>query len=171
MVEQDLKSLSRRLKARVDYDSFEDIHRRRTDGEALNIAKALEANFYPPGSDVEARIKSHIDRHNERVVTQLQTALFAQKKRLADAERSLATKATKKALEDKRIACNKIDWHLKKLAALKRTELQPADSRIFPFWYAPLIVMENGERVIRPMRYHCRPHAKPASYRKRFDGL
>jgi hypothetical protein len=83
---------------------------------------------------------------------------------LADAERLLATKETKKALEDRRIASSKIDWHLKKLAALKRTELKPSDSRIFPFWYAPLIVMENGKRVIKPMRYHCRPNGKPASY-------
>jgi hypothetical protein len=37
----------------------------------------------------------------------LEAALFAQKKRLADAERTLATKETKKALEDKRIASKK----------------------------------------------------------------
>jgi hypothetical protein len=145
--------------------------RRRADGQAFNIGKALEANFYNPQSDAEMLIKAHIDRYHEQTGKQLETALFAQKKRLADAERSLATKETKKALEDKRIASNKIDWHLKKLAALKRTELKPSDSRIFPFWYAPLIVMENGKRVIKPMRYHCRPNGKPASYDKRYDGL
>jgi putative SOS response-associated peptidase YedK len=171
MVEQDLKSLARRFNALVDYAGFEEIMRRRADGNAINIGKALEANFYGPESDVEARIKKHIDRYHEQVGSKLEAALFAQKKRLADAERALASKETKKALEEKRIASNKIDWHLKKLAALKRTELKTSDSRIFPFWYAPLIVMENGKCVIKPMRYHCRPNGKPASYDKRYDGL
>jgi putative SOS response-associated peptidase YedK len=171
MVEQDLKSLARRFNAQVDYASFEEMMRRRADGEAFNIGKALEANFYNAQSDAEIRIKAHIDRYHEQTGKQFETTLFAQKKRLADAERSLATKETKKALEDKRIATNKIDWHLKKLATLKRTELKPSDSRIFPFWYAPLIVMENGKRVIKPMRYHCRPNGKPATYDKRYDGL
>ena len=51
MVEQDLKSLARRFNAQVDYAGFEEMMRRRADGEALNIGKALEANFYNPQSD------------------------------------------------------------------------------------------------------------------------
>ena len=171
MVEQDLRSLARKFNAQVDYPGFEEAFRARADGETITLGKALEANFYAPQSEPEFQIKTQIDRYHEQMSSKLQTAVFAQKKRLADAERTLATKETKKALEDKRIASNKIDWHLKKLAALKRTELQASDSRIFPFWYAPLIVMENGKRTIKPMRYHCRPNGKPASYDKRYDGL
>jgi hypothetical protein len=92
MVEQDLKSLARRFNAQVDYASFEDMMRRRADGEGFNIGKALEANFYNPQSDAEMRIKAPIDRYHEHVGKQLETALFAQKKWLADAERSRATK-------------------------------------------------------------------------------
>ena len=110
MVEQDLKSLARRFNAQVDYASFEEMMRRRADGEPFDMGKALEANFYQPDSEAEMRIKAHIDRYHEHVGGKLEAALFAQKKRLADAERALATKDTKKALEDKRIASNKIDW-------------------------------------------------------------
>ena len=102
MVEQDLKSLARRFNAQVDYARFEEMMRRRADGEAFNIGKALEANFYNPQSDAEMRIKAHIDHYHEQVDKQLEIALFAQKKRLADAERSLATKKTKKALPSAR---------------------------------------------------------------------
>ena len=102
MVEQDLKSLARRFNAQVDYASFEEMMRRRADGQAFNIGKALEANFYNPQSDAEMLIKAHIDRYHEQTGKQLETALFAQKKRLADAERSLATKKTKKALPSAR---------------------------------------------------------------------
>jgi hypothetical protein len=36
--------------------------------------------------------------------------------------------------------------------------------RIFPGHYAPVIVMENGRRLVKPMRYQCRPGGKPAFY-------
>src|SRR6187455_738963 len=77
MVEQDLSSLARRFNARVDYASFEEMMRRRADGEAFNFGKALEANFYQPQSDAEIRIKAHIDRYHEQTVDQLETAVFA----------------------------------------------------------------------------------------------
>ena len=136
MVEQELKKLLRIWsQGFIDYISFEDLFRRRAEGEPLLIGKALEANFYHPENDAENRIKKYIDQYHEQLTTKLEIALFAQKKRLADTERALGVKETKKALEDKRIATNKIDWHVRKLTALKSTELKPSDSRSFPFWY------------------------------------
>jgi putative SOS response-associated peptidase YedK len=78
---------------------------------------------------------------------------------------------TKKALEEKRIAGNKVEWHMAQLASLDRRDLRPTDSRIYPFWYTPVIAVVDGERVIMPMRYHCRPNGKPAWYDKKYDGL
>jgi hypothetical protein len=88
--------------------------------------------------------------------------LFKQKKRLADATRSLQTKETKKGREDVRIATNKIENYLERLSDLKRTEPRENDGRIFPMTFAPVIVDEQGKRVIRPMRYTCRLAGKPA---------
>lgn len=51
-----------------------------------------------------------------------------------------------------------------KLSDLRHTELKDRDSRIFPGHYVPVMVMENGRRVIKPMRYQCRPAGKPAFY-------
>ena len=76
MVEQDLSSLARRFNARVDYASFEEMMRRRADGEIFNIGKALEANFYDPQSDAEMRIKAHINRYHAQTGKQLEAALF-----------------------------------------------------------------------------------------------
>jgi len=53
---------------------------------------------------------------------------------------------------------------------LLRTEPLERDSRIFPGYYAPLIVMEDGERVVKPMRYQCRVAGKPAFYDTKFPG-
>jgi hypothetical protein len=116
-----------------------------------------------PTNPEEVRIKESLDAYQARLIPKLETGLFAQRKRLADAERTLKTKQTKKALEDQRIATAKIEWHVEKLADFKRTDLNVEDQRIFPFWFAPVIVQEGDRRWIRPMRYHCRPGGKPAS--------
>jgi len=70
-----------------------------------------------------------------------------------------------------RIATDKISKGLVKLDDLRRTELLPRDSRIFPGHYASVMLMENGKRVIRPMRYQCRPAGKPAFYDAKHPGL
>jgi hypothetical protein len=82
----------------------------------------------------------------------------------------MQAKTTKAALESKRIAGDKIEWALGKLSDLRRSELTEEDSRIFPGHYAPVMVMENGRRVIKPMHYQCRLAGKPASYDAKFPG-
>ena len=171
MVEQDLRKAARMVGGEVDFSALEQLFARRIDDDSIRLGRALEANFDAPGTPVENRIRDLIDRHRANVRAGYETALFAQKKRLADAERVLAVKQTKKALDDQRFATRKIGWLLDKLADLGRTEAKEGDSRIFPMWYAPVVILEEGRRVIRPMRYHCRPNGKPESYDQRYDGL
>lgn len=171
MVEQELKKLARMVAAEVDFSAVEQLFASRLEDPSIRIARAFESNFDAPQSGAEARIKDLIDRYRSRTRSELEASLFKLKKRLADAERTLATRETKKALEDKRIATWKIGWTLGKLADLSRTEAKEEDSRIFPFWYAPVVIVRDGKRVILPMRYHCRPNGKPASYDRQYDGL
>jgi putative SOS response-associated peptidase YedK len=100
-----------------------------------------------------------------------EAGLFAQVTRLNNAERALALKETKKALEDKRIATNKIAWFREKLGEIKDPKPRFQDFRIFPFGYGPVMVMDGGGMVLKLMRYHCRPAGKPASYDQKYDGL
>jgi len=60
--------------------------------------------------------------------------------------------------------------HMGKLDDLRRTQLKDKDSRIFPGWYAPVMVMEDGQKVLQPMRYQCRPQGKPAFYDTKYPG-
>ena len=71
------------------------------------------------------------------------------------AKKSAARKTTKKALEDQRISSEKIEWALGKLGDLRRSSFVDEDARIFPGWFAPVMVAENGRRVLRPMRPSC----------------
>ena len=142
----------------------------RRENPRVKIPKAMEALFAEPTTEEEREIKALIDRFNADEMARVEQELFKQRKRLADAERTLATKPTKAVTESKRIATGKVEWCLGRLADIRRLELQPKDSRIFPGWYAPVMVSEAGRRVIKPMRYQCRPAGKPAFYDTKYPG-
>ncbi len=171
MVEQKARAFERWRRAEFAPDRFKAMFHQRLTDDSVKIGKALEANFYEPRTAEEEQIKQYIDEYHRRKTAEWEGELFKQRKRLADAERNLKDKETKKALNDQRIASSKIAQRLAWLADLKRTELKEGDSRIFPFWYAPVLVIEGGQFVVRPMRYHCRMNGKPASYDKKYDGL
>jgi putative SOS response-associated peptidase YedK len=156
--------------AQMSIGEFARLFFERAEGSKAKIPKALEDMFANPQSDDERDIKALIDRFNVEQTSKLEQDLFKQRKRLADAERSLQTKVTKAATESLRIATDKIAWTRGKLDDLQRTEAQARDSRIFPGHYAPVMVMEHGQRVIKPMRYQCRIAGKPASYDVKYPG-
>lgn len=136
----------------------------------VKTPKAMDAAFLESSSDEVHDIRASIEKLNASKEAALEQELFKQKKRLADAERTLLTKTTKAATESKRIAADKIDGALRRLEDIKRTELLPRDSRIFPQHYAPVLIVEDGQRLVKPMRYGCRIAGKPANYDIKFPG-
>ncbi len=148
------------------YDTF---WRRKEEGK-IKVPKAMEDAFSDPQTDAEREIKSLIDAFKAEQATKFEQELFKQRRRLADAERALQTKTTKVATESQRIAGEKIESTMRRLADLRRTEARDSDSRIFPGTYAPVMVWEDGQRVIKPMRYQCRPAGKPAFYDVKYPG-
>jgi len=175
MVEQHLRSLAREFQAEVDWGMFERLFRERLEHGDIKVARALEANFTTPASptgesEFEGRIRSLIDAHRRTVTESLERDLFKQRKRLADARRSLEEKETKKAREDERIAESKIESLRARLTDGKRSEPVEEDQRIFPLYFAPLLVEDRGRRLVRPMRYTCRLPGKPASHDGRYPG-
>jgi putative SOS response-associated peptidase YedK len=168
---QTARKLHRRLGIRLDYAEAEKLFFRRLDDPTLNISRGFEANFDDPSTEQERRIKGAIDEHRSRLASKLEKDLFTQKTRLVVAQRSLKEKETKKAREDVRISTSKIANLSEKLSSLRRIELQPDDNRIFPMVYAGVIIRQDGESILTPMRYFCRPAGKPAFYDKKFPGL
>lgn len=64
----------------------------------------------------------------------------------------------------------KVERAKDRLADLRRTDAKDRDSRIFPGHYAPVMVMEAGKLVVKPMHYQCRPAGKPAFYDTKYPG-
>jgi len=169
-VQEDYRWYIRTFGAKIDIADFVRLYSARMSDRNIRIGKAMDAAFAEPKSDGERQVKALIDEFNASQTAKLEQEVFKQKKRLADAQRTLQTKMTKKAQEDQRIATDKITWSLAKLNDLRRTELKDKDSRIFPGWYAPVMVMRDGEKLLKPMRYQCRPAGKPAFYDSKYPG-
>jgi putative SOS response-associated peptidase YedK len=165
------RKLSRQLGIRLDYDEVENLFFRRLDDPSLSISRGFEANFHDPATDQERRINGAIDEHRARVASKMEKDLFTQKTRLVNAERSLQEKETKKAREDVRIATTKIEALSTKLIRLRSSEPNEEDNRIFPFVYAGVIVKKDGQNLLTPMRYHCRPAGKRLFIDRQFPGL
>jgi putative SOS response-associated peptidase YedK len=164
------KKFVREFGAEVSLKQFFRTYGLRSQGAKVRIPKAMDAAFSEPENDDERHIKALIDAYNAEQVTKLEQELFKQRKRLADADRILRTKTTKATLESKRIATDKIEWCLGKLSDQRRVELNDEDHRIFPGWYAPVLVESAGRRMIVPMRYQCRLAGKPSFYDTKFPG-
>jgi putative SOS response-associated peptidase YedK len=168
------KKFVRMFGATMSVDEFyRAFWQRDNDAEArVKIPKAMELAFAEPESDGERRIKALIDVHADAEAMRTEQEMFKQRARLVAAEHVLAgPKPTKKAADDLRIATDKIARAQRALADLRRTDEFPRDERIFPGVYCPVMVVENGELVVMPMRYQCRPEGKPAFYDVKYPGV
>jgi putative SOS response-associated peptidase YedK len=170
-VVQMARKLKRQLGIRLDFDEAERLFFRRLEDPNLVISRGFEANFSEPSNDQERRILGAIEEYRSRTATKIEKDLFSQKTRLVKAERSLKEKETKKAREEVRIASSKIASLTAKLTDLRGSEAKPEDDRIFPMVYAGVIIKQDDENVLTPMRYFCRPAGKPSSYDRQFPGL
>ena len=96
-VKQNLKHLSRRYNAEVDWAAFEDVFRRRAEGEDIKASRDLQRNFQNPETDTERRTAEYIARYLKDKKTEWENEIFVQRRRLAAAEESLPKRETKKA--------------------------------------------------------------------------
>lgn len=157
--------------AEMDLDQFTEIYGFSVRNSAVRIPRAVDRWFDNPDTDKARAIHAMIGRRNAATVDRLTADLFAQRRRLADAERALQVKPTKKAAEDKRIATSKIEQILGRLPLYQDTAPTALDARIFPFHHAPIVIEEQGRRVLRLARYHCRQARQPASIDRQRPGL
>ena len=157
--------------AEMDMDQFVEIFGARVSDSSIRIPRAVERWFDEPKNDAEARIKKSIDQYRSAEITKLEREVFAQKKRLADAERTLASKPTKAAAESQRIAGNKIELALTRLERIKATQPDPAEARIFPLHFAPIVMQVGDKRLMRLGRYHCRKPNEVPMVDKQLPGL
>lgn len=170
MVRSDYAKFVREYGAKLSLNNFYELFYRRLGDSSILIPKSVEAAFEMPQSEAERDIKMAIAQYAADREKDLLADLETQRARLAKATAKLQVKFTKTAAADQRIAAKKIPWYEEKIAKLHQTRLSAIDSRIFPGSYVPVMVMEDGERVLKLMRYHCRPSHVPESFDKEYPG-
>jgi len=155
---------------------------KRADGGWTKLPRAMRESFRKPASEEGFELAKIVAEGDRELEAKLVAELAAQQERLAKAEAVLASpKPTKKATEDQRIAGNKVKAAQRNLDDLRRAELDPKDSRIYPGSYAPVMIADakTGLRRVIPMRYQCRlpgwnvaiEREYPGTYNARRDNL
>ena len=161
----------REFGADIDMKEFVKIYLQRQQAFKWKIPKGMDLAFQNPKTPEEKQIFELIQEYNAQVVQESEQEMFKQVKRVADAERKLAVKETQKALTDVRVGNNKIKQMKKWQDDAKRTTLEPGrDNRIWPDWYAPVLIQQAGKKRVVPMRYHCRPAGMDPSIDRTKDG-
>ena len=171
-VRQEHDSYVREFGADISIGEYHRIYWERDRDPRMKLPRGMDFAFLRDisGDPAIAEIQELIRKHDAGQTSKLQQEVFAQRKRLADAERTLQTKTTKAATESKRIATDKVSRAMAQLADFQRRDAKDKDARIFLGWYAPVMVMENGRRVVKPMRYQCRPAGMPATFDRTHAG-
>lgn len=168
-VETDIKRYRTAFGVRTDMIPVKEIFERRARGEKIEIPRAFEANFDHPQSAEEKKIELLIEKYRTHQQAELEAKLFEQKKKLADAERKLQAKPTKTAANAKATAERQSERLRARMARL-RGEASEADSRVYAFQWAPLILWEGGERKIELQRYHLRPPGMKEEFDRKYPG-
>jgi putative SOS response-associated peptidase YedK len=170
-IESKWKRYVRDMEAQMSLPDFQKVAQRRlSDPGQYRLPRGFDLEFADARTAEESAIKDLIDQYRKGQVAKLEMDVFAQKKRLADAERKLALKETKAAAESKRIAGTKVKQAMGRLALLTDDKPTADDYRIFPRNYAPIILMRDGEKIMVPARYLLRQPGKPAFMDDKLSG-
>ena len=171
MLVQNWHAYLRLTGAQIDLEQFQEIFGARAAGEAIRIPRGLDMALLRSDRAEHAALRESILAWRRVGVARLEQELFVQRKRLSDAERTLKSRSTRKAIDEQRIAGSKIQLALARRSLLASEEQDDDDWRIFPMTYAPLLLQAGGVRRVRLARYHCRPADKPAGIDRRFPTL
>lgn len=171
-VEASFAAYRRMTGAEMDLEQFEEIFGQRVDdGGALKVARAVDRWFERPADARELRLRNLILQYRAARVAELDAQIAKQRARLEKAEAKMAVRPTKAAAEDLRIAPRKIADCERWRRLVTSWEPAPEDDRIFPFMYAPILMVVNGRPVVRLARYHCRQAGQPPGIDRERDGL
>jgi putative SOS response-associated peptidase YedK len=171
MVTADWKAFLRETGVLMSLPEFHELMTRRLiDAPSFRLPRGFELEFASPQTPDEHAIKALNDQYRKAQVMKLETEIFTQRKRLADAERKLALKETMAATESVRIANRKVEQALGKLVLLKDDKPHSNDYRIFPKSYAPIVVVRDGKKVMVPARYLLRQPGAPAFMDEKLSG-
>ncbi|OYT91149.1 MAG: hypothetical protein CFE43_15010 [Burkholderiales bacterium PBB3] len=158
------------LGADIDIEAFAQLYGMKLHDNRIKTPRGLDAAIEADQRAEMDKVRLAVLQYKAQQVTQLGEEIIEQQDRLRMAQEALLKKFTKKATEDVRIATNKIGRAQEKLVDLQRADVRASDGRMFPGYFVPVLIMEDGRKIVRPMRYQCRIAGVPENYDTRFPG-
>ncbi len=165
MVLADLRKLERKFDAAIDVPAYDALVDMRMQAGRVRIPKAMDDALVALDGPAAAKVRAWRAQQTEDLLRQM----AEQEARLQKAREKLAVRETKAALNDVRVATNKIAQFNSRLQDLARVEPKPRDARIWPGDYCS-VALVDGERLLRPMRYQCRMPGWTAETEKQYPG-
>ena len=161
----DLRKLERRFDAAIDVAAYDALVDTRLQAGRVRIPKAMDDALVALDGPAAGKVRAWRAQQTEDLLRQL----AEQEARLQRAREKLAVRETKAALNDVRVATNKIAQFNSRLQDLAREEPKPRDARIWPGEYCS-VALVDGARLLRPMRYQCRMPGWTAETEKQYPG-
>jgi putative SOS response-associated peptidase YedK len=170
MVYAEISQLERKLGIKIDPDWYVRefwTKRGKDPGKRKKAPRAMELDVLAHGPPEAVEAVRAADAAELAALTQ---EAFKQRKRVADAERSLQSKETKKAREDVRIGTNLVAAAMRRLEELKKPASNSGLGRIYPGSYCPVLLREGDRYIVRPMRYRCRLPGWTEAVERKYPG-
>lgn len=168
----ELRKLERTLGVKIDPDWYAAEFWTKRGGRGKNANKRPRM---PRDLEREAlaraptEIQDAVRAADQAETVTLTQELFEQRARVVAAERALQSKETKKARENIRIGSGKVAAAQRRLHELKASQVM-GPGRIYPGYYALVVVREGDRHVARPMRYRCRLPGWTEAVERRYPG-
>lgn len=151
-IKANLKELSWEFRAQLDMDEFEHLFKMRLRHPELKLPFALDRYFLLSREAAEARLAKYVKEHLEGEKARFRAELKEAEEELAAIGEKKPTKAGEKKIGvlERRMA------RLREKIVHSVDAISPIDDRIFPMYFAPVILEENGQRRLVPARYRVR---------------
>lgn len=165
LVLADLRKLERRFDAAIDVAAYDALVDTRLQAGRVRIPNAMDDALVALDGPAAGKVRAWRAQQTEDLLRQL----AEQEARLQRAREKLAVRETKAALNDVRVATNKIAQFNSRLQDLARADPKPRDARIWSGDYCS-VALVDGDRLLRPMRYQCRMPGWTAETEKQYPG-
>lgn len=160
MVERDIRKLERQYGAKIDYDSFLQTYQMRSQNHDLKIPNGLDDFFHSVETPVSKEIRSLQREHEKYLAEERRLEIATTEKEIKELETKIGKKPTKTAQHKLGVKQRKLNSLLKKEATSGIAKLSNGTEgtyRIYPFDLVPVVQLEKGKRIVRPMRYRILP--------------
>lgn len=167
---QDYRLYVEEFGADLSIQDFVDLYGNRGRKAKVRTAKGMDDALAADTSPRLQEIRDLIATGRDLEEARLHQEIAKQRARRDAANAALAKKTTATAAKELDVSTRMLGAAEFKLQEVRRRDGSDRDSRIYPGTYGLLMTSEGGRRLVRPMRYQCRPAGVPAEYDRKYPG-